>query len=257
MEIEMLINTRRRTVAMLFVGMIIVGAASHLSAQTISGKLLDQYSNKPIPNATITLTNDQGAPVGPTVKTGNDGSFSITAPAPGIYRLRANVAGYVTAVSPAIALQPGDRINLNWHLLAGVVSLRPVAIVGNARPNSSALSGFQQRAQRRAFGYFITRDQIDKLRPFAVSDLLRTVPGLEVVPSLRGFGNVVRTIEGCTPAVYLDGVRFPLMGESIDDIANPNELEGIEVYTHAAEVPPEFSGPWSNCGVIALWTRRA
>ena len=88
-----------------------------------------------------------------------------------------------------------------------------------------------------------------------MTDLLRTVPGLQVLPSLRGFGNVVRTIEGCTPAVYLGGTRFPLMGESIDDIVNPMALEGIEVYTHAAEVPAEFQGPFSNCGVIALWTR--
>jgi hypothetical protein len=236
--------------------MLILGAAQQLVAQTIIGKLLDRYTNQPIPNATISLANDQGAPVGPTVRTGNDGSFTITAPAPGVYRLRANVAGYITAVSPAIALQAGDRINLNWHLLAGVVSLRPVAIVANARPNSGRLSGFEQRAQRRAFGYFITRDQIDRQRPFNVTDLLRTIPGLQVLPSSRGFGNIVRTIEGCTPAVYLDGVRFPLMGESIDDIVNPMDLEGVEVYTHAAEVPAEFAGPASDCGVIALWTRR-
>jgi hypothetical protein len=57
------------------------------------------------------------------------------------------------------------------------------------------------------------------------------------------------------PAVYLDGVRFPLLGESIDNIIDPSQLEGIEVYTHAAEVPAQFASARSNCGVIALWTK--
>ena len=248
-------HTRPFTVILLSAVMLIAGAAQRLAAQAVSGKLIDQYTGNPIPGATITLVTDQNRPVGSAVKTGNDGSFSINAPFPGTYRLQANVAGYVTAVTPAFELLPGDHLTMNWRLLAGAVSLRPIAIVGNANPKSKRLSGFEQRAQRRAFGYFITRDQIDKLRPFEVSDLLRTVPGLQVLPSLRGFGNVVRTIEGCTPAIYLDGTRFPLMGESIDDIVNPMALEGIEVYTHAAEVPAEFQGPFSNCGVIALWTR--
>jgi hypothetical protein len=247
-------HTRPFTIVLL-AAMLIVGATQRLAAQTVSGRLIDQYTDKPIAGATITLLTDQGKPVGQAVKTAKDGGFSITAPFPGIYRLRADVAGYITAVTPGFELLTGDSLSFTWRLLAGAVSLRPIAITGNANPASRKLSGFEQRAQRHGFGYFFTRDQIDKLRPFSVTDLLRTVPGLIVQPSLRGFGNVVRTIEGCTPAVYLDGVRFPLMGESIDDIVSPQALEGIEVYTHATEVPAEFMGAFSNCGVIALWTR--
>jgi hypothetical protein len=33
------------------------------------------------------------------------------------------------------------------------------------------------------------------------------------------------------------------------------DLEVIEVYRSAAEVPGEFSGD-ANCGVLVLWTRR-
>jgi hypothetical protein len=230
-------------------------AASPIGAQTIRGKLIDQYTDQPIPGATVALVNPQSAPVGPTVKTGTDGSFSITAPAPGVYRLRADLSGYVSAVTPAIELGPNENVNITWRLLAGVVQMRPIAIVASRRRPPGRLSGFYDRAQRHGFGTFITRDQIEKTRPFAVTDLLRTVPGLEVLPSPRGFGNIVRTTEGCQPAIYLDGVRFPLLGESIDDIVNPMNLEGIEVYTHATEVPAELQGPTSNCGVIALWTK--
>jgi Carboxypeptidase regulatory-like domain/TonB-dependent Receptor Plug Domain len=242
-------------VATLSFFVLVVAAGQQVAAQTIRGTLLDQLTNKPIAGATVTLETEGGTPVGPTVRTGNDGTFSITAPAAGTYRLRADLSGYISAMTPAIDLGPSEEVNITWRLLAGVVAMRPVTITSTNHRTNGRLSGFYDRAQRHGFGYFITADKIQQMRPFSVSDILRTVPGLQVIPSPRGFGNIVRTIEGCTPAVYLDGVRFPLMGESIDDIVNPMDLEGIEVYTHAAEVPPEFSEARSNCGAIALWTK--
>jgi hypothetical protein len=247
-------HNQQFAVAVLSALLLITTAAQQVGAQIIRGKLLDQYTNQPIPGATISLVTDPNTVVGPTTRTGSDGSFSIQTPGPGVYRLRADIAGYLSALTPAIALGTGDEVNLTWRLLAGTVALRPVAIVSSNRRTSGRLSGFYDRMQRHAFGYFITADQIQQRRPFSVSDLLRTVPGLDVIPSPRGFGNVVRTIEGCQPAVYLDGVHFPLMGESIDDIVNPMDLEGIEVYTHAVEVPPQFAAG-SNCGAIVLWTK--
>jgi hypothetical protein len=248
-------TSRHQIAAILLSAVVLVlTAAQQVAAQAIRGQLLDQYTNKPIAGATVTLMTDAG-PVGPKTKTGSDGSFSIRVPRPGIYRLRAELPGYITAQTPAIELGAGDQINVTWRLLAGTVQLRPLAIVSNDRPTSGKLAGFYNRAKRGGFGYFITRDKIDQMRPFFVSDLLRTVPGLEVFPSMRGFGNMVRTIEGCRPAVFLDGVRFPLIGESVDDIVSPQALEGIEVYTHATEVPAEFQGPFATCGAIVLWTK--
>jgi len=40
-----------------------------------------------------------------------------------------------------------------------------------------------------------------------------------------------------------------------DHIVNPMDIEGIEVYTHAAEAPVEYRGPGTSCGAILLWTR--
>src|SRR3977135_1534602 len=156
-------HTRPFTIVLFSALMLVVGAAQQLAAQTIRGKLVDQYTNQPIAGATITLVTPQNAAVGPTAKTANDGSFSITAPFPGTYRLRANVAGYITATTPAIDLIPGDQLN---------IPLRPIAISSNDRPNSHKLSGFEQRMQQHGFGYFITRDKIQQMRPFSVTDLL-------------------------------------------------------------------------------------
>jgi hypothetical protein len=229
------------------------GAAMPLDAQIIRGRILEDPSNRPIPGASVALVAAGNARVAATTRPGRDGGFSLQAPSPGIYRLMTELPGYRTAVTPAFELFAGDQVDVNLRLLSDTARLRPITVTANTRQNTNRLAGF---ARRNAFGRYITRDQIETRHPIFVSDLLRTIPGLQVAPARRGFGFDVLTTEGCRPAVYLDGLHYPLMGETIDQIVNPNDVDSIEVYAHAAEVPPEYLGPGSNCGAIVIWTRR-
>lgn len=227
--------------------------ASHtLTAQSIRGKLLEQITDKPIPNAAVSLIAVPDTKVGEAKTTGS-GDFTIKAPSPGTFRLRAVVNGYRIAVSPAIALKGDDDVSLTWRIMPDTIYLQPVVVTANASPSAGRLAGFAGRKKRNIGGYFITRDDIDKRRPFRVTDLLTSVPGLRLVPGL--FGDDVVTSEGCRPAIYLDGVRFPLLGEKLDNIVHPQDIEAIEVYPHVAEVPVEFMSAGQQCGAIAIWTR--
>jgi carboxypeptidase family protein len=226
--------------------------ATSLAAQIIQGTLIELTTDRPIPDATIALVASPTGQAAQGTQSGRDGSFVVTAPAPGIYRLRVERPGYRPAVTPALGLEAGDRVSLNLRMLPDTQMLRPVTVTATNRRPPGRLGGFYERAQRRTFGRFITRDEIEKRHPLLVSDLLRTMPGIEVIPTLRG--NAVRTVEGCVPNVFLDGMYFPLIGESIDDIIIPTALEGIEVYAHPTEVPVEFQRPGNNCGAIVLWT---
>jgi hypothetical protein len=230
------------------------GAASPLGAQVIHGKLLEDITNKPVASASMTLLDEQNGQV--TSAQSNDaGDFTLRATAPGIYRVHVSKIGYRVTESPSMQLQSGDDVSITLHVPANKIELAPVVVTGNSRRPSGRLGGFYDRMQRHGFGTFISRDQIEKRRPFEVTDMLRTIPGLLLRPS-RGFGYDIRTTEGCRPMVYLDGVPFPLMrGETIDNIVNPMSLEGIEVYAHAIEVPGELQRGLGRCGVIALWTR--
>ncbi|HEX9579979.1 MAG TPA: TonB-dependent receptor plug domain-containing protein [Gemmatimonadales bacterium] len=120
------------------------------------------------------------------------------------------------------------------------------------------------RRRRSGFGRFITSWDIERRRPFYVSDLLRQVPGLSV--TYGGFGRpVVRSRRGmsgfggsCSPMVFLDGMRLaqdPDLGMELDDVTVPEHVAGIEIYTGPAQVPPEFNVSGSQCGVIAVWTK--
>ncbi|MGH7555626.1 MAG: carboxypeptidase regulatory-like domain-containing protein [Longimicrobiales bacterium] len=86
------------------------------------------------------------------------------------------------------------------------------------------------------------------------TDLLRGVAGVHPTPSRRGTGSIVQLRGGCIPRVFLDGLRIQLLGMTIDDLVRPAELEGIEIYRGAGELPAEFAH--GACGAVVLWTRR-
>ena len=226
-----------------------------LGAQTVHGKLIDPKSGAPVESVSVTLVTDEKSPVGKVIITDGSGAFALPVVAPGIYRVQVAPSGQPAQVSPAIELLTGDDVAVALRLNADGVRLTPIKVTAKNKRAAGKLGGFAERASKRTFGRFITREDIEKRHPVSVSDMLATIPGLQVVPSPRGFGNEVRSITGCRPAVYLDGVRFPLMGESIDHIVDPMDVEGIEVYTNAAEMPVEYQGPGASCGAILLWTR--
>jgi TonB-dependent receptor-like protein len=249
----MRIHHHRLAVICVSAAMLSVRAAAPLGGQVIHVRLLEPNTDKPA-SATITLVTPDNATVAQGTPEGSDGEVALRAPAAGNYRLRAERPGYPTVITPAMALRTGDDVAVVLRA-APQVELKPVTVTANNRRPPGRAGGFYDRMQRYKTGTFITRDQIDKARPFFVTDLLRTVPGVIVEPNPRGFGSQVRSLTGCRPNVFLDGLPFPLAGESIDDIVSPMQLEGLEVYPTAAEVPFDLHPVDPTCGAIALWTR--
>jgi hypothetical protein len=117
-----------------------------------------------------------------------------------------------------------------------------------------------------AFGRFITRADIDKYGGYNLSHVLRVTPEVHIERVrdgvftsegvfMRSFGDL------CIPVVYLDGVPVAAAGVlDINDVINPEAVEGIEVYRSMLSAPMELRSPAftpSNmtCGVIAVWSR--
>jgi hypothetical protein len=63
----------------------------------------------------------------------------------------------------------------------------------------------------------------------------------------------------CFMDVYLDGVQVqssnPEAGQDVDAFAL-GQVEGVEVYAGAAQIPPEYRNLFSACGVVLIWTRK-
>ena len=121
-------------------------------------------------------------------------------------------------------------------------------------------TGFEFR-RTAGFGQFVTPEDFEKRHAEHVSDVLKTIPGLRMKPLQNGIGYVpvsTRSPFGnsCVLSVFIDRMRYQMTdGMSVDDIVNPTNVRGIEVYLGAAEVPMEFRNSQSVCGVIVIWTR--
>jgi hypothetical protein len=116
------------------------------------------------------------------------------------------------------------------------------------------------RRARSGLGHFIMREEIQRRQPLVITDMIARVPGVWVGPITTGSPIRIFRGGGCAPAVFLDGVPLDPIGllpldMNINDMVNPDDVEGIEVYKGGATIPPEFL-MFGGCGVVAIWTRR-
>lgn len=61
----------------------------------------------------------------------------------------------------------------------------------------------------------------------------------------------------CPPAWYIDGHHEIGTLQEIEGMVRPEDIVAMELYRSPAEVPPQFVGPDTRCGVIVIWTRQA
>ncbi len=62
-------------------------------------------------------------------------------------------------------------------------------------------------------------------------------------------------LDDCTPTVFIDRIRLEdATARDIDEFVQPGAIAGMEVYTRASQVPPQFAS-LTSCGAIVIWTR--
>jgi hypothetical protein len=103
-------------------------------------------------------------------------------------------------------------------------------------------------------GRYITRDDIERRKATTMMDVLRGVPGVRVeCPRTERVCrlHMARAPRNCGPAFFLDGIPAD---QAVFYLTNPNDVEGIEVYSGPSETPAELRIR-SGCGAVAIWTR--
>ena len=110
---------------------------------------------------------------------------------------------------------------------------------------------FQRRATGR--GSYLAPWEIAEIPASRVTDILRTMRGVLVSPDR--FGSRVSVTRGCQdePTVFLDGIE--IRDPDINGLLQPGDVNAIEVYNNAAQIPPQYERGTSGCGVILFWTR--
>lgn len=184
--------------------------------------------------------------------TGREGFVTFTGLPSGAHAVQAKYLGYGT-VTMHVRLEPGGELAIDFALPIDPIVLPGVQV--RARPSVLARSGFFDR--QNAGGTFITREEIEEMRPRRLSDVLRRLPGITLTPSvggtarpsMRGSG---RPSGSCPIQYFVDGTMAMML--NIDDIP-ASDVEGLEIYRGAATVPPAFNKGSAICGVIVIWTR--
>jgi len=245
------------------VALMAASATRPAAAQAVRGRLIEAGTGQPISGASVILyTEDGQALLGKL--TDAAGQFLIDAPGAGRFKLTAERIGYATVNGGPIEIVGTDTVDVVMRMGTEVIAIDGIEVVTEARDIHLERSGFYER-KRMGFGQFITRDEIEFRNPSRTSDLLRTIAGVQVVPR-GGFGGGEPVLRGaisgmgqCLPGIVLDGMTIRQAGSSeppFDELVNPFDIQAIEVYRGPSEVPAQFGGSQSACGMIVIWTRK-
>lgn len=216
-------------------------------------------TGQPIAHARVAVAGSSGAAMT------NDSGFASLVDLPaGSQTLDVRALGFIP-VRETVQLLLRDTPSHTDVLLTSVRTFLDTVRVTGQQILSRDITGFEG-LRRAGLGRYIDRAEIDRQRPFWASDLLRSMPAVQVVPT--PFGAIVSMLgingRRCRPLVFLDGARFlpdsnapGLLGvvSDIDLLTMPDELEAVEVYTRAGQAPSQFTDT-RGCGSVLLWTRR-
>ncbi|MGI8617912.1 MAG: carboxypeptidase regulatory-like domain-containing protein [Gemmatimonadaceae bacterium] len=221
----------------------------HAGEGRLRGTVITAVGEKPVPGAIVRITN------GPETRANDRGEWTLVDVPFGTRMLEVRAVGYYPDRAAVHVVQGATPVRTALPTMAAMLA---TVRIQASRLNSRNVGGFAER-RHMGIGKYLTRDDIARRQPIVLSDLLRMVPGVRVEPASMG-GTLV-TMRGmfagrCAPAVYLDGHHMRGFGaDDIDDLASPDEVAGIEIYTPGT-VPPQFEPGMSGCGSIVIWTQQ-
>ncbi len=155
-----------------------------------------------------------------------------------------------------VQLREGQLVELAFALRVRPVRLAEVRVPVRRRVTVLETVGFNRR-KANGIGTFITREQIEQRHTTRLSDVLRSVPGINLAPTAfsDARASMTRSNTGgrrCPIQYYVDGVLTVAL--NIDDV-RAGDVEGMEIYRGSSGIPPDFNRGTALCGVILIWTR--
>ncbi len=231
-----------------------------------------QAGSAPVAEALIRLH-----PLGDTVRTNQDGRATLGQIAPGRYLVDVRALGYQIATMPVeVGDNAGADVSIGLERVAQHLANVEAKVAGPSVRTSVRMADLELR-RRTGAGRFVMRDEMERRAESRVTDVIRRIPGLIMVPmpppctgytpgsNRRGAGRMpiscqesTTQIQACLLSVFVDGMPYwkPGDGDPVNlDQFHLQTLEAIEVYVGVASTPPQFAGIGSECGTIALWMR--
>ncbi len=229
-----------------------------LATGRIRGSVMDAANDEALSNVDITVAGREGVHVLSDAR----GRFVLDDLKPGLVEVRLQRIGYRSRTA-VLVVQPGEASDLRAPMSSEAIELAGIDVTTNGRSGYLDRNGFYDRS-RRAAGRQFSREDLDRISVFEMSDAVRRVPGVSVTPTSRSNTPEVpqrliamsrRSQAGlpgsCILPVYIDGVRS---AEPYLDQIPESQVEAMEVYV-ANETPIQYRDS-DGCGVVLIWTKR-
>jgi hypothetical protein len=217
-----------------------------------TGRLRGQVrgsNRRPIVGAQVSVLG-----TGLQTRSNDDGEFSLSALPGGTHTLEVRAIGFMPTQIPVDILE-GQSGAADVELASIAVTLDTVKVTAQRLYASRRLLETERR-QRSGMGHIYDANELNKRNPYVLTDLLRTVPGIRVIPNRFGLDEVwMRERRGlgfCRPEFIVDNARMVVDQDfPVNSIVPMNDIIAVEVYANM--VPGEFMSR-TECGVVALIT---
>jgi hypothetical protein len=248
-------------------GLLLLALHLHsVAAQTVRGRVVDASTRAGVNTVSVFVTASDSSKVASAVTT-ESGDFVLEVPRKGVYQVHFERIGYAPQATPATYLSEGQKYQLEIRLQASAITLAPVVAKVEPRVQALEQAGYYAR-KRFGIGKFIDRSLIDQRVGQITSEIFRGLPGMMLREKRYSRGSYVlfrssiaskmKPNEAFCPArVFVDGLLVnPPPTEHYDfELLNLNDIEAFEIY-RTADVPAQYGGADSACGVILIWRRR-
>jgi hypothetical protein len=221
--------------------------------RTISGTVTDSAGNV-LPFVNISVGSAR------TVTT--DAGRYVVRVARGPLKLEFRRLGFAPVDTALLAGQVDTSFAIVMRPLAQRLSA--VEVVGTNSSRKLELRGFYDRMRdvERGInrGYFITPEDLEARKPNYITQMTEGFPSIRVDALLGQEWAVIVGTGRCKMTVYLDGVRIvgslnPRADGFVNQLVQPNQIAGVEVYPRNVGAPPQYQSLNGSCGVVLIWTK--
>lgn len=222
-------------------------AAAQTASSGLIGHVFDERTNEAMTQGIIIVDSTRRS-----IQISSQGRFVVSALPPGSHRIELRAIGYRPYIRDFTTVD-GQVLELQFGMVFTGAQLPEIAV--EAR-NSKLLPRYADFERRRlnGQGLYVTRDQIKAKGYMNMGDALKSLSGVRVdCGPIDCSIRMARSTAGCGPTFYIDG----RMVRNFASDTPVSDVQGIEVYRGAAEMPGEFAGAGAMCGVVAIWTRAA
>ena len=208
------------------------------------------------------VTQQAGLPV-PGVQVAVAGSPTVAlTDSAGRYRLDRLPSGTAEVVARRIGLAAASQTaqltqrtprQLDFRM-SDAQTLAAVKVVGKL-DNGLQKVGFLGR-QASSGGHFLSPEQVERIHPQVLSDLLRMMPGVRVTD--RGTGRVIESSRsGTCMNIWVDNALFQsYQPGDVDAAFIASNIGAVETYASSTDTPMEFQVPGKACGAVVAWTKQ-